>query len=391
LAVQISYAPHVARFPRTRSPLARQQNPLASALCALLVYWRFLVFRAVDCPIVIHDSAYGISSRTGNIIANASYIDNQPFDGITINIPATWGLLAPGSVWTYNDIYPSWLEPLKGVLKRVTHNYCKIVTRPQADPFDDYSQCVANWVALAQACRDAGLEGIWFDNEEYYEKMWDYPQSCKYGSTKTLSQYQEQYRLRGTEVMQAILAQWPTCKIVHTHGPYESDSRTPQQVDAGSFSGGADNHLAGYFFCGMFAAAPGQVIDGGEVYLYRQQSDYSFSYDWRKNQMPDLVPNTLIQTAIKNVWFSSASISFANYDETYQGVTMDPSIWQSCITWGLQRCDYMVWTYSETQNFLAPGGAGADWIVAIWNARHAAGIPDPKTSSSEAAPQTNEM
>ena len=86
---------------------------------------------AVASPIVIHDSAYGISSRTWNITANASYIDNQPFDGITINISATWGLLAPGSVWTYNDIYPSWLEPLKGVLKRVTHNYCKIVARPQ--------------------------------------------------------------------------------------------------------------------------------------------------------------------------------------------------------------------------------------------------------------------
>jgi hypothetical protein len=79
-------------------------------LCALLVYWRFLVFRAVASPIVIHDSVYGISSRTGNIIANASYIDKQPFDGITINIPATWGLVAPGSVWTYNDISPSWLE-----------------------------------------------------------------------------------------------------------------------------------------------------------------------------------------------------------------------------------------------------------------------------------------
>jgi hypothetical protein len=90
-----------------------------------------------------------------------------------------------------------------------------------------------------------------------------------------LSQYQEQYRLRGTEVMQAILAQWPTCKIAHTHYPYESDSRTPQQVDAGVFRGGADNYLAGYFFCGKFAAAPAQVIDGGEGYLYRQQSDYS--------------------------------------------------------------------------------------------------------------------
>ena len=325
----------------------------------------------------MHECSYGTASRTSNIIANARWIDSLPFDGITINIPATWGLLTPGSVWTYNDIYPNWLGPLKGVLKKVTHNYCKIVTRPQADPFDDWTQCIANWVALAQASRDAGLEGIWFDNEEYYEKMWQYPGSCKYGSSKTLSQYQEQYRLRGNQLMQAILSIWPAAKIVHAHGPYESDSRTPQQVDDGAFGGGTDSWLAGYFFAGMFAAAPGQVIDGGEAYLYRAQSDYSFSYNWRKNQMPNLTTNTLIPVALKNTWLNQASISFANYDQTYHNVLMNPSIMQSCVTWGLQRCGYMVWEYSETWNYLAPGGVDPTWIQACWNARRAAGLPDP--------------
>jgi hypothetical protein len=179
--------------------------------------------------------------------------------------------------------------------------------------------------------------------------------------------------------MQAIMNVWPTCKILHTHGPYESDPNTPQSVDNGAFGGGASNHLAGYFFVGMYSVAPGQVIDGGEAYLYRQQTDYTNSYNWRKNQMEydhsGLVPNSL-----QSVWQNKGSISFANYDQTYQGVTMDTSIWQSCITWGLQRCDYIVWTYSESQDYLAPGGAGTDWITAIWNARHSAGIPDPGAS-----------
>jgi hypothetical protein len=56
----------------------------------------------------------GMSSRTGPILKNLSYIDSLPFDGIMINIPATWGLLAPGNVADYNGIYTNCLAPLKG-------------------------------------------------------------------------------------------------------------------------------------------------------------------------------------------------------------------------------------------------------------------------------------
>jgi hypothetical protein len=51
-----------------------------------------------------HDQKGGISSRTGPILNNLSYIDSLPFDGITINIPATWGLLAPGNIADHNEI-----------------------------------------------------------------------------------------------------------------------------------------------------------------------------------------------------------------------------------------------------------------------------------------------
>jgi hypothetical protein len=343
---------------------------------AILLIAIVLSIRTIASPIIVHFNGDGIANCTSNILANASYIDSQPFDGITINISPTWDLLAPGQVYTYDQIYGPWLQPLKGVLKNVTHNYCQVVARPQADPFDDYTQAIANWVAMAESCRDAGLEGIWFDNEVYYEPMWNYPGDCKYGSTKSLAQYQAQYQLVGQQVMHAILNVWPSAKVLHTHSPDESDPDTPAAINYGAFGGGSSSNLAGYFFLGMFSTAPGQVIDGGEAYLYRQQSDFSNSYNWRKNQM-EYDNSGFVPPSLQTTWQTKSSVSFSNYDSTYQGVTMDPSIWQSCITWGLQRCDYIVWTYSETQNYLAPGGAGADWITAIWNARQAVGLPAP--------------
>jgi hypothetical protein len=139
---------------------------IASLIASVFLFFCFMA-NGFAVPLIIHSG--GISSRTGNILKNLAYIDSLPFDGITINIPVTWGNLAPGNVASYSDIYTNWLGPLKGKLKNVTHNYVKMVVRLSADPFDDWTQTIQNWVVLAEACRDAGLEGIFFDNEEYYE------------------------------------------------------------------------------------------------------------------------------------------------------------------------------------------------------------------------------
>jgi hypothetical protein len=260
----------------------------------------------------------------------------------------------------------------------VTHNYVKIVVRESADPFDSWTQTVNNWVTLAQAARGTGLEGVFFDNEEYYEQMWDYPGDVKYPS-KTLGQYQEQYRLRGQQVMQGIMAQWPTARIVHIHGPYISDSGTPSSVTLKQ-AVGRDNDLRGYFFAGMLSAAPGQVIDGGEVYQYRTPGDFYNSYIWRKTSMPNLSPNTLIPTSHKNIWLVSSNIGFGIYDTKWlPAYPMNPSTFQSVIANALMQTDSIVWTYAEFHDYLTPGSVSRKWINAIWNARKAAGVPVPGT------------
>ena len=167
----------------------------------------------------------------------------------------TYELLAPGNVASYSDIYNTWFAPIKGKLKHVTHNYVTVFTRRSADVFDDWTQVVNNWSVMAQAARDGGFEGIFFDNECYYENVWIYPRDMKYGSTKTLSQYQEQFRLRGQQVMQAITAQWPQAKVIIPHRPYVSDSRIPLWIS--QMLPCQDANMSGFFQAGMFSAAPG--------------------------------------------------------------------------------------------------------------------------------------
>jgi hypothetical protein len=144
------------------------------------------------------------------VVANHTYIDTLPFDGLILNFPAYQGCLGPNYVANYTTLYNQ-IGPIKNVLVNVKHNYACVMigNSGMVDPFDDWTQTQANFVTLAQVCRDAGLDGLLYDNEEYNVHMWQYPGNCKYASTKTAAQYQEQWRLRGAQVMQAIIAHGP--------------------------------------------------------------------------------------------------------------------------------------------------------------------------------------
>ena len=58
---------------------------------------------------------------------------------------------------------------MNNLLAHVKHNYAVVLigNSGMVDPFDDWTADASQLVTLAMACRDAGLEGIFFDNEEY--------------------------------------------------------------------------------------------------------------------------------------------------------------------------------------------------------------------------------
>jgi hypothetical protein len=253
----------------------------------------------------------------------------------------------------------------------VKHNYAVVLTgnSGMVDPFDNWTQTQANFVTLALVCRDAGLEGFFLDNEEYNIHWWQYPNGCKYASIKTASQYREQWRLRGTQVMQAIIAQWPNAKILVTLDPFRSASPY-----------GNLNRLEGFFSVGMFAAAPGHMINGGERYQERTTGDFSNWLNFMKvtlTQSPNSPP--LIPSGLTSTWQAQINQSFGIYDQDKYGTpVMSYSVLQSTIVNAMPYVKEFVWNYSENLDWLTQGaGSEGNWQNAVWNARRQLGLSPP--------------
>jgi hypothetical protein len=155
-----------------------------------------------------------------------------------------------------------WLEPLKSRFTKLRRNFVLAVVRKAADPFDSWEAVIANWQALARAAREAGLEGILFDNEPYFERLWQWPEDVD--RDRPLKAYQLAYRQRGRELMTAIRTEWPDVRLLVLHGPYLSEPRTPRSVTLQQADPAASD-LSGHFFVGLLQGTdrPGQLIDGG--------------------------------------------------------------------------------------------------------------------------------
>jgi hypothetical protein len=310
------------------------------------------------------------------VAANARYIDSLPFDGITVNSAASHQLMRPGTAVGYSAVYNA-LAPVRASLTRVTENFAVVFARKPADFFESWERCIQNFRSFARAARDAGMKGILFDNEEYFGGVWTYPSDVKHKSY-SLEMYRRQARLRGQQIMAAMKAEWPGVQVMHLHGPYQSEARTPSHVTMGQ-TWRNHNDLSGSFFVGMLQevdpARPARVIDGGEVYQYRTAADFQRSYHWRKTQQAALTPNPLIPSVVARRWAASSAIAFGVYDLPWKaGYPMSPSIMRATLTNALTRSDRYVWYYTDDdgpRDYLVPGRVGADWLQAIRSARAA--------------------
>lgn len=253
----------------------------------------------------------------------------------------------------------------------MTHNFLQAYVDAAADPFDDWTSVIQNWTILAKASRDAGLIGILFDNEEYFGKIWEYPAQAKYKNL-SLEAYAAQWRLRGRETMAAMAAVWPTVRIIHLHGPYASEPRSPREVTRQS---GADRHdMRGHFFVGMVEGAPAtaRVIDGGETYALRSPEEFARHYQWRKHGIAELEPSSLIPPELRPSWPAKVDVAFGVYDRPYDGASMSPAILTRTLRNALARTDEYVWLFVEGQgpnNFLRSDGIEPWWIEAVRDAR----------------------
>ena len=173
----------------------------------------------------------GLSARPWNIEANNTYahIDGLPFDGFLYNLPVSWHLFEGEYGFFDESAIESQFGGLDFSFEHVTHNYVPIYIRrrtqsPESGDFFDaaaWDTNVAQMRALARVARrpEFQCDGIFFDNEEYFERVWNYPDDVLYGATISLEEYRAKARERGRQLMEALVSEWPQARVIAAHGP----------------------------------------------------------------------------------------------------------------------------------------------------------------------------
>ncbi|MCS6776673.1 MAG: hypothetical protein RMJ43_16265 [Chloroherpetonaceae bacterium] len=257
------------------------------------------------------------------------------------------------------------LRPVKDMpARRLRYHFALVYNDRPADLFDDWSVAIANWETFAAACREAGLVGIAFDNEEYFGSWANFPEDCKY--PRTLDAYREQARERGAEVMAAIRRGFPEAVVVTLHGPTLSAYNGPPIV----YHLPEANELWGPFFAGMLQAR-GTVLlcDGGELYALRSGEEFQTAYRWQKWGIASERARTpFIPASLRPEW-PAVSVSWGIYDSTDEptGREMNPDIYARTLAEALSRCDHFVWLYFEGHNLLGD-------TVTAWHRAIASGV-----------------
>jgi hypothetical protein len=347
---------------------------------------RTLPAAAVASPAhLIYAGWFGNTIPTpGFVAANRSFLETRPFSGLAVYLRndstlfnATQNVLSTTSV-SYSAL-STLLTPIRGVtFSKLTQNFGLIQTPKLPDFFDDWTVAIQNCGNLARAIKEAGLKGVFLDNESYGRNWGNYPEGAKYPN-RTLAQYQVQARLRGKQCMEAMAAQFPNIAVLSLHGPYVSEPKVPEPLFPLWYMA---NELLGPFSVGFLEGSSTALnIDGGELYRLRTADEFLRSYNWRKYTLPsDTINCAFIPPAIRPAWPGRISIGFGIYDQTF-GVSMNSTIARTTIANALRHSDHYSWFYTEGPTFLLPtsqGGASTAWVDAVrLGVQDAGGTPAP--------------
>jgi hypothetical protein len=320
--------------------------------------------------------------------SNFAFLESRPFDGMVIYLQNSFATIDASREVMSNtpvsfETIDSMLSPLQGLkFSQLKKNFAYIVGTTPPDFFDDWSVPIQNFAHLAHALKDAGLKGVFFDNEQYFDLWAAYPGDHP---EFTLEQHQDQARLRGRQVMEAMVAEFPKIAVLSLHGPYVSEPAAPAELGFPVIVD--DNLLMGPFFAGFHEGRGIQAlnVDGGELYSLRTTQEFDDSRAWRRIDFPsDAVHCAFLTPELRSEWTSSISLSFAVYDLPFGGRTMSPAELTPTLKLALDHSDDYAWFYTEGPTFLKPeseGGAPEAWVDAV---RAVFLAPGPVTTSGEA-------
>lgn len=379
--------------------LLKTRKPLSPALAALAIAGVALAFepaaasRSAPPKSLILAGWHGTVTPTPQFIQdNFAFLESRPFNGMvvyvsdpTFTVNVTAGVMHDQAM-SYEDM-TSVLDPIRNLpFSQLRDNFAYVFGNDPPDFFDDWSVTVQNFRNLARALNEAGLRGIFFDNEPYVTPWGWYPDGVDYPEIP-LAEYEAQASLRGREVMEAMVSEFPDIVVVTLHGPYISDLYSLQQMgfpDVFPYYA-----LLGPFFTGFLqgAGGPGRSVDGGELYWFREPQDFADSYALRRYGIASEAADCpFIPPSFRPSWPDRTSISFGLIDYPFLGEDMTPEIMTATVSNALQQADRWVWLYTEQRTFLTPeseGGATQEWVDAVRAGLPVVPPPPPPVTSNE--------
>ena len=340
------------------------------------------VIGPTDAPATAKLIKHGQDIRTpAQIAANLTYVESLPFDGMTITLPSVSTAIFSSSAVSKATIDTA-LSPITSLsFSQLTDRFAICYAAPpngtnNLTAGSAWTQTATNFGNLAAACQDAGLKGIFFDNEQYFGEVWG-------GAQNWTAAY-----ARGEELMAAAIAEYPNIEVIVTYGPWVSDADSAAHfntfgIEVNDVSWA--NWNMGPFVAGMIAATFGTaatVHDGSEV-AYTARTAAQFDAIKAYNTTGVLASSTagFIPSGDDTDYAAKVGVAFGIYNESYLGETMDASIWEDVITLALERATKYVWLYTEpeAENWWTSGGVDAEWIDATAAGR-AAATPGPGAS-----------
>ena len=324
----------------------------------------------LDRPPIIAFMA-SLSARTPAILKNRSYLESLPFEGMVINIPASWNAMTPGAVVSADDVQ-TWLGPLAD-FNADKFNYLVIENDKPGDLFDDaaWAQAIENWRIIAGVAANTGFRGILFDNEEYQGHWDNFPEEvAPAGYARGLAAYQAQAQLRGMQIMQAVTGAFAGVQMALAHGPYLSVPDGPGRPAGMALQAGdwTDQELMGPFFTGLVqGAAPGTtIIDAGEIYALRSAADFAESFAYRDALGP-LIPWPTSETVVSD-WSARVDAGHMLYTDTFPaGFDQTPETLTTTLQNALPHSEGAIFIFTEEAHadFLTPNAGTEAWIAAV--------------------------
>ncbi len=298
-------------------------------------------------------------------------LEATPFDGCVFHVEARRAQGSPASLtwlgWGRRTFTRDELEPARQDLEsiaatgtRFRHNFLRFnVTPADLDWFDDYGSVVSNARLAAQLARAGNGRGILLDTEQYEGHLFDYAKQ-RHAERRTWSDYADQARRRGREVMAAFQDGFPDLTVFLTFG----HSLLWKQSDQGKKPLAECRYgLLVPFLNGMIDAAEGKarIVDGHEMsYGYRDAGAFIRAHRAIAADAAALAADRAAYHRVVSAGFGL----WLDYDwrkkkwqtDDLEKNYFSPARLETSLRAALEQADEFVWIYTETPRWWSEQG-----------------------------------